>query len=143
MPPKKKQRQGITNSDTIAALNRVSSSANTFSRGAIEALRLCHARFIVMLGLELSVLCSDDAIVTLQPSHVDECLEKLKWTHYKPQVQAKSDHKKEAAAVPFVSKKRRKQKKRKQWSAELQQEQETLLAQSKQTMQQQQQQLKR
>lgn len=136
MPPKKRQRQGITNSDTIAALNRVS-SANTFSRGAIEALRLCHARFILMLGLELSVLCSDDAIVTLQPSHVDECLEKLKLTHYKPQI-AKSDNKKEAAA-PFVSKKRRKQKGRKQWSAELQQEQETLLAQSKQTMQEQQQ----
>jgi hypothetical protein len=136
MPPKKKRKQGITTVDTIAALDRVSST--TFSRGAIEALRLCHAQFISLLGDELALLCSDTATVTLQPSHVDECLEKLcllpcsfrKVAFSKPQ--ATTSNNKTAAAAPPPN------KKRKQWSAELQQEQETLLQQSKQTMQQQQ-----
>ena len=125
MPPKKKRKQAITTVDTIAALDRVQLGSERFSRGAIEALRVCHAQFLSLIAAELALLCSDTATVTLQPTHVDQCLEKLGLAGYKRQTTTTS-------AIPRA-------KKRKKWSLELQAEQEKLLTLSKQTMQQQQQ----
>lgn len=124
MPPKKKRKQVITTVDTIAALDRVRLPSNSFSRGAIEALRVCHAQFVSLMAAELALLCSDTVTITLQPSHVDQCLEKLGLAEYRPQTI-------KTPAAPRA-------KKRKKWSTELQAEQEKLLTQSKQTMQQQQ-----
>lgn len=129
MPPKRKRKQVITTVDTIAALDRVQLPSNSFSRGAVEALRVCHAQFVSLLAAELALLCSDTVTVTLQPSHVDQCLEKLGMAEYKRQTIKTTPA---AAAAPRANK-------RKKWSAVLQAEQEKLLTQSKQTMQKQQQ----
>lgn len=128
MPPKKKRKQMITTVDTIAALDRLQLlPSKSFSRGAVEALRVCHAKFLSIIAAELALLCSDTVTVTLQPSHVDQCLEKLGLEEYKRQT-----IKTPAGGAPRA-------KKRKKWSLELQAEQEKLLTLSKQTMQQQQQ----
>ena len=129
MPPKKKSRV-ISTADTYVALDALNLCSNQFSRGAVEALRICHAQFLARMTSELALLGDEDEPFTIQPNHVDECLEKLGFADYSETLRIANRNQKAPA--------RRNTKKRKQWSADMEAEQERLLAQSKETAQQQQ-----
>lgn len=131
MPPKKKKGRVTLSGETYAALDAMKLPSEEFSPGAVEALRLCHVQFLSRITSELAQLGDEDEQFTIQPNHVDECLQKMGLSDYS---------KKLRSAKPTSTKKpaSRNTKKRKNWSTEMEAEQERLLAQSKQTVQQQQ-----
>lgn len=128
MPPKKRSRETFS-AETYAALDAMNDSQTQFSPGAVEALRVAHVQFLSRIASELAQQCSENKQITLQPHHVDVCLENmgLEELTFKLQNSKTSKHTNKKAT-----------KKRKQWSAEIEAEQERLLAQSKKSMQQQQ-----
>lgn len=129
MPPKKRSRETFS-AETYAALDAMNDSQRTqFSPGAVEALRVAHVQFLSRIASELAQQCSENKQITLQPHHVDVCLENmdLEELTFKLQNSKMSKQTNKKAT-----------KKRKQWSAEIEAEQERLLAQSKKSMQQQQ-----
>lgn len=128
MPPKKKSRETFS-AETYAALDAMNFGQESFSPGAVEALRVAHVQFLSQIASELAQQCSEKKQITLQLHHVDTCLENMGLEEFTAKLQ-NSTH-----TSNRPSKDKKTNKKRKQWSAEMQAEQERLLAQSKQTMQ--------
>jgi hypothetical protein len=131
MPPKK--RKATTSAETYAALEKLNLPPEEFSPGAVEALRLCHIQFLSRITTELAQLGNDDEQLTIQPSHVDECLEKMGFSDYTAKLA-------NSTATSTQKKAASRSKKPKKWTPEMEAEQERLLAQSKKTVEQQQQQ---
>lgn len=132
MPPKKKRAKETSSAEMYAALDAL--KLPDFTPGAVEALRLLHIQFLSRITSELAQLGNDDEQLTIQPKHVDECMEKIGFSDYVAQLgkATESEGKKAASS-------RSKKKRKTAWSAEMEAEQERLLSQSRQTVQQQQQ----
>jgi len=132
MPPKKKKGRVTLSAEMYSALDALHLPSDEFSPGAVEALRLCHVQFLSRMTSELALLGREDEQFTIQPEHVDQCLEKMGFADYTEKLGSTTNTSKKKAAS--------RSKKRKKWSTEMEAEQERLLAQSKETIQHQQQQ---
>lgn len=136
MPPKKRKGRPTSSAEMYAALDALQLSSDEISPGAVEALRLLHVAFLSRITSELAQLGKKDEQLTIQPKHVNECLEKMGFSDYVEELGSNDDKKVAATGRKKISKKRTK------WSADMEAEQERLLAQSKVTVQKQQQEQK-
>ena len=101
MPPKKRSRETFS-AETYSALDAMNFTQESFSPGAVEALRVAHVQFLSQIASELAQQCSENKQITLQPHHVDVCLENMglagiycqvtEFKHYETSKQEKGTH---------------------------------------------------